>query len=292
MLITLKKDFQKAIVDDNGAQLISYTLNDKEYLWQADQNYWKGYSPILFPVVGATLNDSLNIDGKDYNIPKHGIVRGKKFSIDFLSEDRISLVYVYNEESLKQYPYKFKLYVEHMLIDNGVKTSYKIKNLEDKPIHFCIGGHPSFNCPLNKCEKFEDYSLVFSETENIPAYYTEQGYYLDYSYKMNLLENTNTIPLKYSDFDNDAYILCDLKSNYVDLINTDNKKGIHFIFDDFPCLVIWTPTKKQAPFICIEPWHGLPAVKGESGKIEDKPYCIKLDKHSEKQLSYSFSIIQ
>ena len=45
-------------------------------------------------------------------------------------------------------------------------------------------------------------------------------------------------------------------------------------FPDFPFLGIWT--KKNAPFICIEPWLGLADIHHTSGKLEEKEGILSL----------------
>ena len=37
-----------------------------------------------------------------------------------------------------------------------------------------------------------------------------------------------------------------------------------------PAVGIWSPTGKDAPFICIEPWYGVADLAGYEGNIEDR----------------------
>jgi galactose mutarotase-like enzyme len=41
-------------------------------------------------------------------------------------------------------------------------------------------------------------------------------------------------------------------------------------------LAVWSPTAKFADFICLEPWHGIPAEVTESGAFEDKKFVTIL----------------
>ena len=43
-------------VKEHGAELASICSNGREYLWQADEMFWKRHSPVLFPIVGAVWN--------------------------------------------------------------------------------------------------------------------------------------------------------------------------------------------------------------------------------------------
>lgn len=281
----------RAIVDDVGAELISF-YKDIEYLWQGDPAYWEGHSPVLFPNPSVLMNDTICIAGKEYHLEKHGFVRGKQFTVVAQSPSAITLLYKANAETLVQYPFDFALYVRHEIDENGFVTCYRVENNDSKTMYFCIGGHPSFNCPMREGESFEDYDLRFSEMENARAYYTNQGKYMDRDLFWHRLNNTDTWQLKHSDFDRDSSIFEGLKSDYVSLIHRHTGEGIRMHIGNFPALVIWKAEKSNAPFLCIEPWQGIPAVKGESGNFEDKPYAVKLLPGETYQSSFAMEICQ
>ena len=50
-------------------------------------------------------------------------------------------------------------------------------------------------------------------------------------------------------------------------------------------------TKENAPFLCLEPWHGCAALENESGAFEDKPHCVLLASGESKTLSYTVNIL-
>jgi galactose mutarotase-like enzyme len=56
-------------------------------------------------------------------------------------------------------------------------------------------------------------------------------------------------------------------------------------------LGLWTAVNKNAPYICIEPWHGCGAFEDETGELADKPYCITLAPNENKKLAYQVKII-
>ena len=47
-------------------------------------------------------------------------------------------------------------------------------------------------------------------------------------------------------------------------------------FPEMEVLAVWTMPGKRAPYLCIEPWQGLPPMADETGRFEDKPYHITL----------------
>jgi galactose mutarotase-like enzyme len=66
----------------------------------------------------------------------------------------------------------------------------------------------------------------------------------------------------------------------------NNMPFVRVNFKSFPHLGIWT--KENAPFICIEPWHGYSDLFNSSGDITEKEGIIMLEPG--KQFSAGFSI--
>ncbi|MFQ9249080.1 MAG: hypothetical protein ACLR3R_19320 [Clostridium paraputrificum] len=99
------------------------------------------------------------------------------------------------------------------------------------------------------------------------------------------------MPLKYEDFDKGAIIFDKIESHLISLKHNKKNQGIRFCFDKFPVLALWTFPKKKAPYICLEPWHGLPAMTTDGEVFKDKPYIITLDKNQKFDIGYSVSII-
>ena len=56
-------------------------------------------------------------------------------------------------------------------------------------------------------------------------------------------------------FDNDALILEDGQAGKVSLLDADGHKYLTVSFTA-PVFGLWSPPKKSAPFVCIEPWFG------------------------------------
>ena len=58
-----------------------------------------------------------------------------------------------------------------------------------------------------------------------------------------------------------------------------------------PVLAIWTMPEKNAPYVCIEPWQGSPAFANETGRFEDKPWCVKLPAGESYECGYKMEIL-
>lgn len=283
-----------AIGSTMGGELISYNRNGQEYIWEGIPEYWASHAPLLFPTVGATIDGSVKFEGTAYPLQKHGFARKQEFRLLEQTEDKLVYELYDNQASHEVYPYKFRLLAAHRITDDGFSTEYTVENIDSKDIWFCIGGHPGFRCPMNAGEKFSDYKLIFDSVENEDVIYTTNygGGYIDAALPItDKLKNTNEWELDYADYDVDVLIAPKLKSHSVKLVNKNTGKGIEMDFNGFKAVGIWTPPKKNAPFVCIEPWNGLPAHLNETGNFEDKPYAIKLPIGEKYSVGYSVKVI-
>ncbi len=280
-----------AKLDTLGGELTGYLKDGVQYVWQGDPAFWSGHAPILFPVVGALKNGSILIEGKEFNMPKHGIARKREFMLSSKTEDSTAFSLTANEEGLSMYPFRFDLTVTHRLLENGFATTYTVTNDDSREMPFCIGGHPGFCCPLQDGESFEDYELLFDQAESIKALYTDGGTLLRRDTAVQLIQDGRRIPLRYADFDKDAFILDGLHSRGVRLVHKSTGKGLYFTFEGFSALGVWTPPMKKAPFLCLEPWAGLPALTDETGHFLDKPYAMVLQPGENRVFSYAMEII-
>ena len=121
---------------------------DTEILWNADPTYWKRHSPILFPNVGRTWNNTVKIDGVQYPTCQHGFARDSEFVCTETTDTRASFVLRATEETKKVYPYEFELTVIYVLRGKEVDVEWQVKNPggqtsgNEGRMYFTIGGHP------------------------------------------------------------------------------------------------------------------------------------------------------
>lgn len=293
MEIHLSHGTYSALVETQGGELVSYRDGaGTEYIWGGDSAYWSGRNPILFPFVGNLKNGKTRFNAKTYEMPRHGFARRKKFTPVEQGEDFVALELREDPETLKLYPYPFRLEVCHRLIDEGFSTQFRVENPGDAPLPFCIGAHTAFRCPLRPGERFEDYRLVFDHSERAATLpLSPQGLLLP-GQGEPILTGSDTLLLDYSHFDRlDTLIFEALRSTGVSLLHRETGKGVHMDFPDFPMIAFWTMPHKQAPYICLEPWHGCAAYENESGEFTDKPHCITLAPGEIKTLTYTVRVI-
>lgn len=76
-------------------------------------------------------------------------------------------------------------------------------------------------------------------------------------------------------FDRDALIIEGNQAHKVSLVNPEGKNFLTVEFDA-PLFGLWSPAKKNAPFVCIEPWYGRCDKESFSGTLEDREYGNRL----------------
>ena len=292
MTITLTSGTASGVVRTFGGELVSYINDGIEYVWQGDPDHWDGQAPVLFPVCCSPKDGKMAHGGVEYPMLKHGFARNHEFEPVCISRNNVVLEQRESEETLRMFPFCYSLKVEHKVYENGFSTRYTVKNLDKNEMTFCIGGHPGFRCPLREEDGgFEDYSLYFEDASGCTVSLTKDGYMNASVPKLDKLKGTNEIPLVYSDFDNDAMIIEDLPIKSVSLLSRKTGKGFVFTFEGFDALGIWTPDRKKSPFICLEPWNGLPADVAESTDAKSKKYAKTIAPDEEYTVAYSVVII-
>ena len=280
------------VTTPNGAELKSIIYQGREYLHQGenvldeDGNvYWKRRAPILFPIVGALKNNTTKIGEKDFHMSQHGFARDMKFDIVKISEREHTYVLKYNEETLKMYPYKFELYVTYTIRNNSLTVAYRVNNVDNKEIYFAIGGHPAFSINL----KENRYKVEFDDIEeDVRFLQLENGlvsYNNDYV-NSSCMTDKKIINIKKDTFAHDAIIMSDLKSKRVRLIEND-KELLEMDFSGFKYLALWS--KKNAPFICIEPWYNTADYTDSNGMFLDKKDIIKLEVNKSFKCEYTIT---
>lgn len=261
MIVTISNAQLSATINTIGAELISLVKNNKNYIWQVDETFWNKTSPVLFPIVGRLKDDSYNYDGETYELPRHGFARNMEFSFDKRSEHQVIFELNETEETKQNYPFDFKLLMAYTLMDNELVIEYFVRNQSDEVLPFSIGAHPAFAIKGN----FEDYSLQFNKEDIFETNHLENE---SFNEKTTLVETeNNAISLNYVLFEKDALVFKHLHSNEV-VLKHQNQNVLKVNYDNFPYLGIWT--KKNAPFLCIEPWCGLADNQNHNGNLEDK----------------------
>lgn len=268
-MVTLSNGIIKAEIIEKGAEIRRLTVNGEDRFWSGDPKFWDGVAPVLFPNCGSMKDDKYTIDGKEYNIVKHGFAMNMDFKVESISGSSAVFLLTDTEETLKSYPWHFEFRVKYTLVAASVKVEYDIKNTSTTPMYAAVGGHEAYFCP----EGVEDYDIIFEKKETLRSIQTENGLMTrDFE---NVLYESDTLPLYNKYFTIDALVLTDLKSRFVTLRNRKTGKSVSVSFPDFDYLLIWT--EPNFPFLCIEPWTAPPSYEDESYDITKKEGTTKIE---------------
>lgn len=267
MILTLKNERLQVQVDTFGAELKSISMDGCEYLWQGDPAYWTGRSPILFPIIGGLPEDRYTWKGQTYEMRSHGFAKRSEFSVVSHTDDALTLRLTDNDETRAQYPFSFVFEVIYTLSGSTLREGFRVVNTGDGEMPFSVGGHPGFNCPLVPDKKFTDYRLEFEKPETLLRRIKRDGLLCGES--RVFLDDQAEKELTHGLFYDDAVILRDLASSWVELSAGEESRSVRVDFTGFPDLGIWS-CRNDGPYVCIEPWFGVDSTKGDSGAMEEK----------------------
>ncbi|MBQ9210940.1 MAG: aldose 1-epimerase family protein [Clostridia bacterium] len=277
--ITLQYGKTRAKVQTKGAQIASFQGADgREVIWQADPAVWAQHAPVLFPVCGSVRDGHIRIAGEPYPMTKHGFTREPDFAVSHVGEDFVDLVLTASEQTRNMYPFDFAFHVTYRLFENGYTTTFLIENRSDRVMPCCVGGHPAYIVPMEAGAKYEDYQIIFAQKEECINSLAPGGYLIDGTEQLQELQGGKVLPLNHALFDDrDALVFAGLNSRSVDLVHKDTGHGLRFDFPKMEVLAIWSMPHKNADYVCLEPWHGMPGRAQDSDNFEDKPYVTLLD---------------
>lgn len=261
----------KVTINQKGAEVSRVLSKEKgtEYMWNADGTYWNRTAPVLFPIVGSLKDKKFTAEGKDYSMSQHGFARDMDFKFVKQNNKSITFRLDSNKFTKELYPYDFTLEVSYKLDGYRLTTSWKVINKDERTIHFQIGGHPAFMCPVDKKTKQTDYFIAFDTDKPLKYSLLQDG--LVSSDGGELITEDGVIRIDEHLFDNDALIFEGQGVKRVELCKPDKMVYIAVTFDA-TLFGIWSPAGKNAPFVCIEPWYGRADKTDFSGTIADRDY--------------------
>ena len=260
------------IVNNLGGELTSIKAYGRECLHQSD-DIWKSQSPLLFPTIGGSFENSILIDGKQYPQNHHGFARNVTFKRIVDDKNFIRLSLHSSDDTKKFYPYEFMLNVSYFVCGKILTVKHTVENIDDKPIYFNIGYHPGFTLLDNT--GLDQYSLKFEKSESDKSIIA--------CTKSRKLFDDNKIQLNKKLFEDGAIVLNHLNSQSITLFKEEEK--ILDFRPSAPYLGIWTRPETNNPFICLEPWYGLPD-RNYCGDISKRPNVICLDKGKTYETGY------
>lgn len=293
-IYTLKNDSLSLQFDDFGGELTSIfdLKKNVEYLWNADPVHWKRHSPILFPFIGNLKDHSFIHNGQTYHPSSHGFARDMTFSFLSQTDHELWFYLEASKETKEVYPFDFRLESGYRLEDQKITVMWRVMNKDESTMHFSIGGHPAFNCPLLPGEEQSDYYIHFDSVKPLHYLHIDENGLVKKlpPNKQNLLTTDNgLLPIDERMFDYNALIIEDRQCHSIALLDPFKIPYVTVTFDA-PVVGIWSPKKQKAPFICIEPWYGRCDASDFSGTLADREWSNSLSPGGTFEASYTIEI--
>ena len=282
MLFEIRNEILSVAVNDKGAELWSVRRidGDTEYMWQGDPAYWEDRSPLMFPFCGRVRGETYSYKGNAYPMGCHGFAAGEVFEAKRLGEDSIALTLRSSEKTCAVYPFDFVLTVTYRLEGGRLALSLRVENTGSEKLPFMVGAHPGFFVPLGG-GTFEDWFLEFGETAvpwqmEISPDGFRTGKEEPYS-----LKDGRVLPLRHGLFDIDGIFLRGAARS-VTLRSDKSERFVTLSYPDCPYIGFWH-CPGEAPYLCIEPWSGMPEVEGASEDLSEKRDLSWLDPGQSKE---------
>ncbi|MBW4803706.1 aldose 1-epimerase family protein [Loigolactobacillus coryniformis] len=291
-LLNLENADFKVTISTLGAELQSiYNKRyDFDYLWDdAGRGYWSRHAPLLFPFIGRSNQDSYLLNGQTYSMTQHGFIRDQIFTVSEIDVEHAILKFTATAETRTKYPFDFDFVVRYSLTKTGLVTTFEVTNNSTAPMPFALGSHPGFNVVGD----LSDYMLtVESATEpvRLKQFGIKPTPFRDGQIKPLTASIGARIPLNHKLLDDGLIILANTDLTSIKLDSSSTTRSVKLSLTDFPYVAIWSPENKKAPFVCVEPFAGLPDEYGQPGDMFDKLGNTILDSGDNKEFKYTLTL--
>lgn len=280
----LENDQLSIRVSSFGGELQSMMdrKNKKECLWQGDSRFWEEKAPNLFPYIARLTQGKYTYRQKEYFMEIHGLAKYREMKAEKRGEELIFTLDS-DEETMKQYPFRFRMETHYRLERNGIVITFRVENRDSRTMYFGIGGHPGFQVPYLENTEFSDYVLQFPEAENPVKILFSDDCFGEGEETFTEMEH-GMLRLNHRLFDHDAIVLKQAGHCVRLCIDPEHK---HVMGEKAPSICVrypemkyvgfWHAPKTEAPYLCIEPWSSLPSRKGIIEDLEKQENLLSLE---------------
>ena len=271
MLYTIENEKLIVEISDVGAEMMSIRTKADgcEYLWQGDAKYWGDRAIVLFPICGRLVDGYYTYEGKKYEMGLHGFAQKMPMAVTEKSEQAVTFSLQANEETKKMYPFDFTFRVSYALQGNRIAVTFDVTNNGSGDMPYSVGGHPGFRVPLGDAGRFEDCYLDFGEKCAPEMFLLSPTCFLSGETAPFKLRCGKRLDLRHDLFDNDAIFLKEAAKS-VSIKSRACKKSVTVEYPSMDYVGFWHADHTDAPFVCIEPWNGLPGTDGHVDDFSDK----------------------
>ncbi len=258
-MIVIENAYLRARVNEVGAELNSvvHTSTGREYMWQGEASYWPSHAPILFPIIGGTKNDTYMYKGVRYHLDRHGFAARRRFTVVQVDSATAEFSLEQDDETKLSFPFDFRLTIQYSLKEDCLEIKVRVLNDSSVEQFFSFGWHPGFFLEgMNPGSRLSDYALSFSAmNEQLNLVQIRQGF------RTGTINNKKVsdgqLPLNKEMFATGPVVFSNLASDSITLSSKNHPAAIDMKIGDAPYVGLWTTSKDDSPFLCIEPWYGI-----------------------------------
>lgn len=280
-LVEISEGPLRVTVSNAGAEMQSFSTGGTDLLWYGDAAWWGGRSPVLFPIVGRAPGDEIIAGGLRAPMMQHGFARRSRFTLveagpaTCLHELRDS------EATRAVYPFAFRLTLRHQLAGGVLSVTAEVENTGSRPMPFGLGFHPAFLWPLPFAQG-KTHEVVLGNGAEPARVGLHEGLIAPGALPSPF--QGGRLVLEPGLFADDALIFPEGAGQTLRYGPADGP-GLRFRFDGLPNLALWQ--KQGAPYICIEPWHGMAARAGTGSEISERPFAVVLGAGGVRRFGFS-----
>ncbi|MBE6555035.1 MAG: aldose 1-epimerase family protein [Ruminococcaceae bacterium] len=291
MIYTLQNEHLTVKISTLGAEPLSavWRADGTEFLWQRDPRYWDSTAPWLFPICSALYDDRYTYRGKTYTLSKHGFAKDMEFAASNVTPSSMRLTLAADDRTRASYPFLFEFIIDVALRGARLEFDFSIVNHGKEMMPATLGGHPGINVPLAGEGTFEDYAIEFFDCSPDLVVLNERFY--DTGKRLGYpLRDGKYLPLSHDLFAIDGVFLAHV-GNKVRLFSERARHAVTVEYPGAPYVGIWSAAANDTPFVCIEPWYGLPAFHDgvEDLEVKGNMFRIEPDQQKNVKMALEFS---
>lgn len=227
-----------------------------DFFWNDEIKDLPGGWPFLFPICARIERDGVAgnylYDAHLYNLPIHGVSWWLPWEVTSNAPDSLVLTLRDNKQTFQHYPFYFKVELHYLISDGSLTCVQRYTNTGDRPMPYYAGFHPYFltsTLDADKAQVMINYhpkrrflynerlTDVIGEQElfNLPASVADP----EVNEQLVELGDDKTITLSFPDGFKLKMLVTGIEDQYL-----------------FRFVQLYTQPKQ--PFICVEPWMGMP----------------------------------
>ncbi|MBH0236343.1 aldose 1-epimerase family protein [Methylobrevis albus] len=272
-LVTIASADLSAAISPDGAELrLLQDAAGRDLLWDGDPAVWAGRAPILFPIVGTVAGDRYRIGDANYNLPRHGFARRRRFEVVEVAPSQARFRLEDDAETRAVYPFAFRLDLVFALDGTALAMTATVTNRGDAPMPASFGFHPAFRWPLPYGAARSAHIVRFDVAEPAPVRRLDATGLVDPVPRDTPVAGRD-LALADELFTDDAIIFDRLAGRGL-VYGAPGHPGLVVHYPAMPELGLWS--KPGAGYLCIEPWQGHADPAGFAGTLFEKPGIVVL----------------